>query len=281
MGLGRKNSLNIDKRFSGISCPTGGLGPCEIFASDEILNRIQVFDEKGTYKRKWSVGGTGGVHGINVYTPTQEVVSSEYHNNIKIWDYNGNYKRGWARFWIQGLFVYNNEIYECNDGDKYIIVDDLTTGAVTKSLALNATPNDCHIYNNELYVTMRTQPNGNCVRVYNLNLVFQRQWGSYGSGNGQFSDPSGIRGYKGEIFVCDFTNNRVQVFDIQGNFQRKWDSPKASYCDIYTDIILVGSCNLGKIEVYDLFGYLKGEIGSLGSDDGQFQMVDWISIRPL
>jgi hypothetical protein len=49
------------------------------------------------------------------------------------------------------------------------------------------------------------------------------EWGSSGTGNGQFNDPTGIAvDTSGNVFVTDFTNNRVQKFDSSGAFVSKW-----------------------------------------------------------
>ncbi|CAM9995039.1 unnamed protein product [Chrysoparadoxa australica] len=45
-------------------------------------------------------------------------------------------------------------------------------------------------------------------------------WGEKGSAMGQFNDPTGIAVTADEVFVSDARNNRIQVFDKQGNFKR-------------------------------------------------------------
>jgi DNA-binding beta-propeller fold protein YncE len=50
-------------------------------------------------------------------------------------------------------------------------------------------------------------------------------WGSYGSGNGQFLNPSDFDiDHQGNIYVLDTKNKEgyVQKFDINGNFLKKW-----------------------------------------------------------
>ena len=48
------------------------------------------------------------------------------------------------------------------------------------------------------------------------------QLGNEGSGFNQFSDPNGVRVYKGRVYVCDSGNCRIQVFsrDIRGHDTR-------------------------------------------------------------
>ena len=47
------------------------------------------------------------------------------------------------------------------------------------------------------------------------------QWGSQGSGNGQFNDPAGVAvDYNGLVFITDMGNDRVQVFNGLGSGSR-------------------------------------------------------------
>jgi hypothetical protein len=70
------------------------------------------------------------------------------------------------------------------------------------------------------------------VNVFDSSGNFLRQWGSPGTNDGQFSGYQS--GYSmlaidtnDQIYVCDPGNTRVQVFDTQGNFLRKWGSAGA------------------------------------------------------
>jgi hypothetical protein len=52
------------------------------------------------------------------------------------------------------------------------------------------------------------------------------KWGSYGTGNGQFQDISGIAvGDNGRVYVGDHANPRVQYFTKLGAFQGTWGAP--------------------------------------------------------
>jgi tripartite motif-containing protein 71 len=62
----------------------------------------------------------------------------------------------------------------------------------------------------------------NCRTGQDLN----KAWGSNGNGNGQFKDPWGISVDKnGDVYVVDRVNDRVQVFDANGNYKRQWGQP--------------------------------------------------------
>jgi sugar lactone lactonase YvrE len=52
---------------------------------------------------------------------------------------------------------------------------------------------------------------------------FIKQWGGHGSGPGQFEVPHTLAfDSKGRLFVGDRANNRIQIFDQEGNFLAEW-----------------------------------------------------------
>src|SRR5689334_4391911 len=54
------------------------------------------------------------------------------------------------------------------------------------------------------------------------SISFITKWGSEGLGNGQFEVPTGIAvDTSGNVYVCE-GNQRVQIFDPNGNFQSKF-----------------------------------------------------------
>lgn len=65
--------------------------------------------------------------------------------------------------------------------------------------------------------------------------TFLMAWGSTGNGNGEFSDPHGLAmDSQGRLFVADRANNRIQIFDQQGNHLASWTQfgrPSGVYID--------------------------------------------------
>ncbi len=64
------------------------------------------------------------------------------------------------------------------------------------------------------------------------------EWGGSGTGDGQFTESTGIAIGGGFILVADTGNNRIQVFDMNGVFVRKWDVPQwERYIWHYPDVL--------------------------------------------
>ena len=55
--------------------------------------------------------------------------------------------------------------------------------------------------------------------MFTSDLVFVRQFGTIGSGKGQFGCPFDVaHDEEGNLYVTDLLNDRVQVFNTQGEF---------------------------------------------------------------
>ena len=55
--------------------------------------------------------------------------------------------------------------------------------------------------------------------------VFEKTWGTYGTGDGQFNHPGGIVvDASGNVYVADGWNKRIQKFTSDGIFLTKWGS---------------------------------------------------------
>ena len=106
-------------------------------------------------------------------------------------------------------------------------------------------------------------------------------WGGPGSANGQLSNPWGIAiGTDGLIYVTDSGNDRVEVFDGQGNYKRQWGSqgsgpgqfqiPAGIAVNGPASLVYVSSSYDDRIEYFDTQGNYQGEWGSSGIGGGLF-----------
>ena len=62
------------------------------------------------------------------------------------------------------------------------------------------------------------------IQVFGVDGSFIRQWGTRGSGQGEFKCPGGVAVSNEEVVVSDTFNHRVQVFDVAGTFLRQWST---------------------------------------------------------
>jgi DNA-binding beta-propeller fold protein YncE len=60
------------------------------------------------------------------------------------------------------------------------------------------------------------------IAVYEPTGKLWREWGRFGSGEGEFDMPGGILIRDDRVYVADQCNRRIQVFDRQGKFLTTW-----------------------------------------------------------
>jgi sugar lactone lactonase YvrE len=106
--------------------------------------------------------------------------------------------------------------------------------------------------NGDIFVSdghSRNKSNSARVVKYSPAGKFIKAWGRIGSEPGNFREPHDIYvgGSKGSVYVADRQNNRIQVFDQDGNFIAAWrqfGQPSSVYVDKH-DNIFVGAEYVG------------------------------------
>lgn len=109
-------------------------------------------------------------------------------------------------------------------------------------------------------------------------------WGSKGSSPGQFDNPAGIKIYRGEVFVADVANHRIQVFDLSGKFKRQFGSfgeqegqfNKPWNILFHKGELYVAAYRNDRIDVFDPTGEFKRTIGKF-----EFKPKDYGSVISL
>ena len=95
-------------------------------------------------------------------------------------------------------------------------------------------------------------------------------WGSKGSGDGQFNDPTSVAvdSTSGKVYVADPINRRIQLFDSVGKFLTKWVIPEwgrpAGFEDLAIDSkagrLYASSANIDAVLIVDLNGTRLGSL---------------------
>src|SRR4026208_521435 len=110
-------------------------------------------------------------------------------------------------------------------------------------------------------------------------FTFVNMWGSFGTGNGRFDGQNDVDALNGRVYVADYANHRIQVFDTKGNYLTKWGTYGEENGQIHkaSALSIVPS---GKIYLSDQFNYRIQEFtangtfvttwGTKGEADGQF-----------
>ncbi|MBI2998789.1 MAG: NHL repeat-containing protein [Deltaproteobacteria bacterium] len=120
------------------------------------------------------------------------------------------------------------------------------------------------------------------IRVYAPDGTLLSSFGGPGTGPGQFNFPAGLyMSPLGELFVADQTNDRIQVFDRNGNFLRCIGGSAFSFSSKFGRILgltgdsqgrlYVADAFQGYVQVFDRFGYRLSTIGTFGNGPGQLR----------
>ena len=145
----------------------------------------------------------------------------------------------------------------------------------------------------KLYVTNRSEefvPEGVRVSMLNLDSEYFGSFGSFGTGEGQITSPTGIAvDSVGRVYVSDESLDRITVFDSSGEFQSMWgahgvgpgelDRPSGIAFDGDDDLYVVDSQN-NRVQKFTSDGRFLLGFGSEGSADGQLNLPWGITVDP-
>jgi RHS repeat-associated protein len=110
---------------------------------------------------------------------------------------------------------------------------------------------------------------------------FLSQWGSLGSGNGQFSKPSGSAvDSEGNVWVADTANNRVQEFSSAGTYVRQFSGTLTKPEGIAVDSenhVWVADTGKNLVQEYSSTGTLIAAYGGSGELAGHISAPDGIA----
>ena len=126
------------------------------------------------------------------------------------------------------------------------------------------------------------------VKKFSSTGAFITQWGSFGSGDGQFREPTAVAtDPAGNVYVADSGNHRIQRFSSTGAFVTKWGgfgSGEGQFnvpCAVATDSagnVYVADNGNDRVQKFSSTGAFITEWGGRGSGDGQFSTPCGIAV---
>lgn len=163
---------------------------------------VIVFDQGGNFVTSWGYGEFGisphlvsQSHGIFITPDDKVYLTDAYQHIVRRYTRLGEMEREWGKPGVPGVTHYRQPF-------------NMPTG-VTIGL-------DGALYISDGY--------GNrCIHKYTVAGEHVATWGEPGRGPGQFAIVHNIGcDNTGRLLVCDRDNNRVQLFDPDGNYLEEW-----------------------------------------------------------
>ncbi len=187
----------------------------DILVLDSLNGRVQRFDRTGKFISKFGSAGTGdgqfalprtdlGPAGIATDEDGNIYVADTWGYRIEKFGPDGQFLLKWGDGQATGGDITKNQQFPTSFYGPRSIAYDKTAG--------------------ELFIT---DTGNHRVVVYDKQGQFKRQFGSRGSGPGQFDEPVGLAiGPDSKLYITDLRNRRVQVLDQQGGFDRQIAVPE-------------------------------------------------------
>ena len=231
-------------------------------------------------------GDPSGKQSLNVTVPMKSVDMIIPHkidrNDLQgMWnmyiDYGGATRT--ATFFVQGLPIENIDAISSIKFSKPKLLAILGSGDNVnfknpRAIAIDSIDN--------IYVV----DSGNSqIKKFDSTGKLLLSWGSFGSGNGQFRNPSGILVDQKYVYIADTGHAQIQKFDKNGNFVLAWGTygqvpgtfhtPVALAEDRNGDIFVLDS-GTNKIQIFDLNGKYEGELHPVLTNGGNFTATNSI-----
>lgn len=220
--------------WSGFNHPNGiAVSRGHVYVTDE--NRIRVFNQNGGLIAAWdlSVNGAGEFRksiGIAATPDGHLVVVYPDLATIKVFDQNGDVVCAWGSFGSRpGQF--DNPYFAAVDRDGNVYIGDngnrriqvfTPTGDFLRLWSLDDTPTGLAV-NRDGHLVVGTV--GGRILTFSTYGCLLSNWGTAGTGNGQFRTPFGVGIDRDDnVYVADRFNHRVQVFSPDGAYITQWGS---------------------------------------------------------
>lgn len=212
--------------------------------SDE--HPVVIFDSDGDFLTSWGAGMFRFPHAIRFDAQDRVWLTDEHHQQFMQFTSDGKLLRTIGE--------------KDHRSDTGVPDDDFSSQAwrkVTRGGGPFNLPTDIVVVpNGDMYMT---DGYGNArVHKFSADGRHQLSWGEPGTGPGQFNLPHGIwHDRRGRLLVADRENNRVQIFDLDGNLQTIWPTELIGPAFFYVDdedTVYIPEHNSGMFSIVTLDG---------------------------
>lgn len=198
--------------------------------------KYEIVDPWPNMPRYWSFGSTSDV---SVSNEDEIYVFSRGLHPLTVWNKSGDFITSWG----EGTFSENEHgIFIKGDGDIWLVdswfhiaTKHRPDGERTQTIGNKLKPSDTYhgkpfnmptglaiSSKGEIFVS---DGYGNKkIHKFNTSGELIKSWGTFGTGPGEFAIVHNITIDDDDlIYVCDRENNRIQIFDDEGNYINEWN----------------------------------------------------------
>jgi len=204
-------------------------------------------------------------------------VYSRSEHPLVIFDREGNFLASWGEEVIKdahGIYIDADDNVYCVERDTHCVFKFNAQGELVMTIGVPGQPgaNDGDPFNKptdlaiastgELFIS---DGYGNArVHKYSPGGEHLMSWGTWGEGPGQFALSHCVRlDREDRVWVCDRTNDRIQIFDTDGHYLTEWrniSKPDTIYFDPNDDVVYVAHLTHA-VSIYTLAGRLLSTWG--------------------
>jgi sugar lactone lactonase YvrE len=247
--------------------------------------RYEVVEGWGKLPEGWE---WGWIPAVAVDSQDRVFVYSRSEHPLVLFDLAGNFLESWGEDVLEdahGIFIDKDDNVWCTERNTHCVRKFnkagelvMTIGTPGRPAAKNGDPfnlpTDLAIASTgELFIS---DGYGNHrIHKYSPTGELIKSWGEEGEGPGQFKLSHCVRlDQEDRVWVCDRSNDRIQIFDTDGKFLDQWTGllqPDTIHFDLNENVVYIAELTQ-QVSIYTMTGELLAKWGGASPSDkpGEF-----------